>query len=105
MSWTIASKEGRGKPVFFDGGYMWSIPPLFCRKMRPRLPAHPLWMANRLMAALADADEVALTLPVGICVVNIQRQLRPALNVVNVMDQICTSIPALGFAELTFVVV
>ena len=62
-------------------------------------------MANILMAALADADEVALTLPVGICVVNIHRQLRPALNVVDVMHQICTAISALGFAELTFVVV
>ena len=54
------------------------------------------------MAALADADEVTLTLPIGICVVNIQRQLRPALNVVNVMDQISTAIPTLGFADLTF---
>ena len=54
------------------------------------------------MAALADADEVTLTLPVGICVVNIQRQLRPALNVVNVMDQISTAIPALGFTYLAF---
>lgn len=62
-------------------------------------------MTNCLMAALADADEIAFPFPIGICVVNIQRQLRSALNMIDVVDHLSATELALGFAELTFVVI
>ena len=55
------------------------------------------------MAAPADADQVSLSLSVGICVVNIQRKIRPELHMVNVMDQLCPMIPAFSFANLALV--
>lgn len=67
--------------------------------------AHPLRVANRLMAALADADEVALALPFCVHVENIQSQLRPSLHVVDVMDQISPTIAAPSFAYLAFMAV
>ena len=57
-------------------------------------------MANCLMAALADTDEVALTLPFCVHVVNIQSQIRPALHMIDMMNEICSTIASLGFANL-----
>ena len=82
-----------------------SIPPLLGGKMRRSWPAHPLWVTNRLMAALADADEVALALPFCVHIENIQGQLRPSLHVVDVMDQIGPTISAPGFAYLAFMAI
>lgn len=73
--------------------------------MRCCWPAHPLRMANCLMAALADADEVTLALPFRIRVENIQSQLRPSLHAVDVMDQISPTTAAPGFAYLAFMAI
>lgn len=100
MSWTLPSKRIRGKVVFSDGGYMPSIPPLHGGKTRCCWPLHPLRMANCLMAALADTDEIALTLPFCVQVVNIQSKIRPVLHMVDMMDQICPVISTFCFAYL-----
>ena len=55
------------------------------------------------MAALADTDEIALTLPFCVQVVNIQSKIRPVLHMVDMMDQICPVISALCFAYLALV--
>ena len=60
-------------------------------------------MANCLMAALADTDEIALTLPFCIRVVNIQSKIRPVLHMIDVMDQLSPMISPLGFAYLALV--
>ena len=82
-----------------------SIPPLLGGKVWCCWLTHPLRMANRLMAALADADQVALTLPFRIRVVNIQSQIRPALHMIDMVDQLCTTISALGFTDLALMVI
>lgn len=82
---------------------MRSIPPFFGRKMWPLWLAHPFRMANCLVAAFANADEITFMLSLGICVVNIQRQLWPSLDVVDMMHQVSPSIPPVGFADLAFV--
>lgn len=55
------------------------------------------------MAALANTDEIALSLPFCIRVVNIQSKIRPVLHMVDMMDQLCPVIPAFSFANLAFV--
>lgn len=84
---------------------MGSIPPFLGGEMRCRRLSHSLRMTNRLMAAPADADQVAFPLTISICVVNIQSQIRPELHMIDMMDQICPVVSSLGFADLALMAI
>ena len=55
-------------------------------------------MAHGFVAGLAHGDQVSLSVAVSIGVKHIQRQIRPVLNMVHMMDHDCSAELATRFA-------
>lgn len=84
-------------------GGMPSIPALPGQRRRAFGAAHSFWVADRLVAVLAHADEVALLLSIGVFVINIQRQRRSIPHMVYMVYQLGAVIPPALLAYLALV--
>lgn len=62
-------------------------------------------MANRLMTCLADAEQVALLATILIHVPDIQGQIRPALDMVDMMHHHGFAKPPVALANLAFMAI
>ena len=82
-----------------------SVPALARQRRSAFASAHPLRMADRLVAVLAYTDKVALPVSVCICIPDVQRPFRCVLDMVDVMDQVGAPVSTALLADLALVLV
>lgn len=86
---------------------MQSVPPFFGHKHRQLLAfsGQPFRMADIFVAGFAHGDQVTLSFTVRIGEVHVQRQIRPMLHMVQMMDHACPAVFPVGFAELALMAI